>query len=349
LVVGSPAEAQPPARVLIVDDEEITRNYLGMTLRRAGYRCDACGTGREALPLLLGDEYDLALVDLVMPGMSGQELLSRLARERASEFELALVVVSGETDIDAAMEAVKLGADDYIRKPMTREELLLGVSRALDRRRLIMENRNYQKHLEEMVRQQSDKIQNSLLKTIEALSRTLGAKDTYSLSHSRRVMELAAGTARELGLEEAETEKIRVGALLHDIGKLGVKDGILNKDLPLEEEEVDHIHQHPLVAETILGPIEELREIIGLIRHHHERWDGGGYPDGLAGAGIPRGATIIAVADAYDAMTSARVYNRPLAHPQALAELRRGAGSQFSPDAVAAFCRAFPEAPPAPA
>jgi len=336
---------RPRERILIVDDDELTRGFLIHCLRREGYAVVGCSLGREALEALLRERFDLVLLDLRLPDISGLDLLREVHRHKAPPAEPEIVVISAENDIETAVQAMKLGASDYLRKPMGRQDLVFGVERALERHRLREENRLYQTNLERLVRQQSDKIQSSLLRTIEALSRSLGAKDTYSLDHSRRVMEISLAIAGEMELSPQELENIKMGALLHDIGKIGVREGVLQKEMPLEAEEVDHIHCHPLIAENILGPIEDLREIIELIKHHHERWDGTGYPDGLKEKSIPLGARIIAVGDAYDAMTSERSYNQPLSHSEARRRILTGAGTHFDPEVAEIFGRIY-QAPP---
>jgi len=326
-------------RILIIDDEEMIRALLQDILRQAGYQCDTSSSALEGLDKLKSRSYALALVDLKMPGMDGIELLKKLRKLNTESYFLATIVITGVTALDMAVQAMQLGASDYLTKPLTEKPVLLSVAKALDRRRLILENIDYQRHLEDQVRKQSEKIQNSLLKTIETLARSLEAKDSFSREHSRRVTEYAIKIARKLSLSPQELENIRVAALLHDIGKLGISDRILEKINPLEEEEVEHIHRHPLIAENILGPIDDLKEIILLIKHHHERWDGGGYPDGLKGEEIPLGSRIIAVADAYDAMASRRPYRDSIPQELVLKELKEKAGTQFDPDIVASFIK----------
>lgn len=335
----------PGSRVLVVDDDEGTREFFSDCLCLAGYRVSTRSTGEEALPFLLSRDYDLILLDLGLPGINGLDLLKEYSAKTAHKPRPAVVVISGEGDLEIGVAAMKLGAVDYLRKPVREKDLLKGVVKALKIRSEREENLLRQEKLEQLVRDQSDKIQNSLLKTIDAFSRSLGVKDMNALRHSRRVVFLSRVLAAGMNLPGPEIENVWMAALLHDIGKIGVREGVLEKELPLEAEEMDHIHQHPLVAENILGPIDDLRGIVALIKHHHERWDGSGYPDGLAGENIPLGARIIAVADAYDAMTSERPYQKPLGHEEAVRRIREEAGKQFDPALAELFARIFPVAP----
>jgi len=323
------------ARILIVDDEEEIRALLSDILTREGYRCRSCSTAEEAWRELRAHSYSLAMIDIRLPGMSGMELLRKINHSLSSP--VATILLTAVTNLEMAVRAMKLGAYDYITKPFTSNTVVLRAAQALDKRRLILENLDYRKNLEMKVREQSQKIQGSLLKTIEALSRTLEAKDPVTREHAQRVIKYSSALARALSLSPQEIENIRIAALLHDIGKLGISEKILENPHPLLDEEVEHIKRHPLVAEKILGPIDDLKEIIQLVKHHHENWDGTGYPDRLKGEEIPRGSRILALADAYDAMTSSRVYRVPFSSARAIAEIKDKAGTQFDPALVEPF------------
>jgi len=322
--------------VLVVDDDEAIRNLLAKTLRAAGYPCSTAASAGEALGLMDSRPPALVITDIVMPGRSGLDFLESV---RQGDREVAVIVMTAYRDIDLIIRALRAGAYDYLIKPFRLEEILISVEKALQKRELILQNRAHQLELEEKVREQSSRIQASFLKTIEALVRTLGARDPETREHSLRVTELSVGIARELGLPPSEIEKIRIAAALHDIGKLGVSKKVLDKKQALLPEEIEHIHRHPLIAASILGPIDELQEIIRLIRNHHEHFDGSGYPEGKAGEEIPLGSRIIAVADAFDAITSARPYQRARSKKFAAGEIRENAGKQFGPRVVEAFLR----------
>lgn len=334
---SSRGEPEVADRILIVDDEETVRVLLEDILSLKGYRCRTSASAEEAWKELTARPYSLAMIDIRLPGMSGIELLKKLQDQLSSP--VATILLTAVTNLELAVRAMKAGAYDYITKPFTSNTVEMRVAQALDKRRLILENLDYRKNLEEKVLQQSKKIQGSLLKTIEALSRTLEAKDPASREHSQRVIKYSADLARELSLSPQEIENIRIAALLHDIGKLGISEKILDNPHPLLHEEMEHIKRHPLVAEKILGPIEDLKEIIQLVKHHHERWDGTGYPDKLKGEEIPLGSRILTLADAYDAMTSSRVYRVPFSPARAIAEIKDKAGTQFDPALIEAFIR----------
>jgi cyclic di-GMP phosphodiesterase len=325
-------------RILAVDDEEAIRTVLKTILEGEGYLCDTAASANEAISRLKDNQYDVILTDIMMPGMSGIELLE-LIRKR--EDEIAVIMLTALNDIDVSIRALKSGAYDYISKPFRPDDVTISIEMALQKRALILENRDYQRNLEKKVLEQSRKIQSSFIKSIEALARTLEAKDPDTRDHSLRVTEYSVRTAEEMGLSPAETENIRVAAALHDIGKIGISDTILDKDESLRQEEMEHIHRHPLIAAEILGPIDELKEIIQLIKYHHENFDGTGYPDGLSGEDIPIGSRIIAVADTFDAITSTRPYREAKTELFAVEEIKKYAGRQFDPNVIAAFLLAM--------
>ena len=325
-------------RVLVVEDEESIRSVLKTMLEENGYICDTAASADDAIEKLRDTRYPIILTDIMMPGMSGIEFLE-LVRER--EDEIAVIMLTALNDIDVSIRALKSGAYDYITKPFRLDDVIISIEMALQKRALILENRDYQRNLEKKVLEQSRKIQSSFIKSIEALARTLEAKDPETRDHSLRVTEYSVRTAEEMGLSPVEIENIRVAATLHDIGKIGISDTILDKDESLRQEEREHIHRHPLIAAQILGPIDELKEIIQLIKYHHENFDGTGYPEGLAGRAIPLGSRIIAIADAYDAITTHRPYREAETKLFAVEEIKKHAGKQFDPDVIAVFLRAM--------
>jgi len=325
-------------RILAVDDEESIRSVLKTILDGEGYICEAAANANEAINRLRENQYDIILTDIMMPGISGIQLLE-MVRER--DDEIAVIMLTAVNDIDVSIRALKSGAYDYISKPFRPDDVIISIEMALQKRALILENRDYQRNLEKKVLEQSRKIQSSFIKSIEALARTLEAKDSDTRDHSLRVTEYSIRTAEQMELAPAEIENIRVAAALHDIGKIGISDTILDKDESLRQEERDHIHRHPLIAAQILGPIDELKEIIQLIKYHHENFDGTGYPDGLAGEKIPIGSRIIAVADAFDAITSTRPYREAKTELFAVEEIKKYAGRQFDPNVISHFLKAM--------
>jgi putative nucleotidyltransferase with HDIG domain len=322
--------------ILIVDDEEVIRRLLHQKLSGEGYHCEEAGSAEQALDRLRSNTVELVILDIKMPGKSGIELLPEI---RASYTDTAVIMATAITDTSTAIQCMKDGAYDYLTKPFNLDEVILSVVRALEKRRLELENRDYRQHLEQKVEEQAQKIRASFLSAITALAYALEAKDIYTSGHSQRVVEVSVAIAEELGMPQDSIDKIRLAGLVHDIGKIGVKESVLNKPGKLTDEEYQHIKSHCDIGERILTPIVEDEEILKVVRHHHERYDGRGYPDGLSGEQIPLGARILAVADTYDALTSERPYREAMSAETAFAEIERGKGAQFDPIVAGAFLR----------
>jgi len=322
--------------ILIVDDEEAIRRILNQKLSREGYRCHEAGNSSQALDELRNNAIALVILDIKMPGKSGVELLPEI---RTSYPDTAVIMATAITDTSTAIQCMKQGAYDYITKPFNLDEVALSVDRALEKRRLELENRDYQQHLEQKVEAQARKIRASFLSAITALAYALEAKDKYTSGHSQRVAETSVAIAKELGLSQHSIERIRQAGLIHDIGKIGVRESVLNKPGRLTDEEFHHIKSHCEIGEHILTPIVEDEEILKVVRHHHERYDGRGYPDGLKSEQIPLGARILAVADTYDAMTSERPYREAMSDETACDEIKRCKCTQFDPVVADAFLR----------
>jgi putative two-component system response regulator len=328
--------AEKPAVILIVDDEPIVRRVLSEKVEVAGYRWEQASTAEAALELIKSTPVQLAILDIKMPGKSGLELLSEI---KAAYPDIAVIMATAVIDINTAVECLKQGAYDYITKPFNLDEVVLSIERALERRRLEQENRDYQLHLEQKVNQQARKIRSAFLNAITSLVYALEAKDNYTSGHSQRVADISVAIAAELGMTKPEIEKIRLAGLIHDIGKIGVREAVLNKPGKINYEEYQHILSHSDIGEHILTPIVEDEVILKAVRHHHERYDGTGYPDGLSGEEIPLAARILAVADSYDAIISGRPYRQPESIPAACVEIKRHKGTQFDPGVVEAFLR----------
>ena len=331
----------PKASILVVDDEDFIREIICRKLGGSGFACDSAPSAEDALAKIAQNDYDCVLSDIHMPGMSGVDLLRQI---KLQDQDLAVILVTGAPDIDAALEAMRLGAYDHLSKPLNLAALEMTVDRALEKKRLVEENREYQHNLESMVKERTKQLSaaNEDLKrlftgSIKALAQALEAKDEYTQGHSARVAEESVNIARYLSLSDTEVQRMWLAGYLHDIGKIGIKETVLNKPGKLDEEEWDLIQQHPVVAGRILGPIPELSDIIDIIVHHHERYDGSGYPDGLEGSSIPLGARILAVADTYDALTSRRPYRDPLALEEAYRILEEAAGTYLDPVIARAF------------
>lgn len=338
---GSPAvfssgkiEDRRRGHILIVDDEPLVRETIARKLAEEGLICVDAASGEEALQKLQRNDFDVVLLDIRMPHKSGLETLAEI---RSAYPDVAVIIVTVVADIEIAIESMKTGAYDFIIKPIDFGLLTLSVERALEKRRLLLENREYQRYLEQRVKEQADRIRESFLNSVKSLVYALEAKDDYTSGHSQRVTDLAVEIAESLRFDKERLEKIRLAGILHDIGKIGVPESILNKPGRLEGHEYEIVKTHSEVGEKILRSVITDEEILCAIRHHHERYDGSGYPDALSGDHIPKLARILAVADAYDAMTSARPYRKPMSHSEAVAELEKGCGSQFDPQVVRVF------------
>jgi len=330
-----------PIRCLLVDDHAGVRSAVARGLAASGLACRQAGSGVEAVTLLEADVPDVVISDIRMPEMDGVALLRRV-RERYPD--VAVIMVTGVDDVNTAVGCLQLGAYDYMVKPFQVEQLRLRVMQAVERRRLVLENRHYHEHLADLVQQQAVRIEELFLEGVQSIVHALEAKDLYTRGHSARVSAYATATARRLGLDEDTIQIIALGAELHDVGKIGVSEAVLNKPGRLTDEEYRHIMQHTVIGARILGPLlKHARPALEIIRSHHERLDGSGLPDGLAGDAIPLHARIVTVVDAFDAMTTGRAYRRGLAPDTALAELRAHTGTQFDGRVIEAFIAAYPD------
>ncbi|MDH5364741.1 MAG: response regulator [Dehalococcoidia bacterium] len=321
--------------VLIVDDEASIRKLLLQKLSREGYSCEEANTAEQTLNRLEGSPIALVILDIKMPGKSGIELLPEI---KDSYADTAVIMATAVTDISVAVQCMTLGADDYICKPFNLDEVSLSVQRALEKRRLQLKIREYQQHLEEKVAAQTKEIRKLFLGAIEALVFALEAKDRYTAGHSRRVAEIAVAIGGELGLSANDIEDLRWGGLLHDVGKIAVDQIIQNKPGKLTIEEYKHIMVHAHVGASIVKPVVN-EKVVEMIEHHHDRYDGGGIRQVAVGSDIPLAARILAVADAFDAMTSERPYRSAMSRKEALDEIKRGAGTQFDPMVITTFLK----------
>ena len=329
------------ARLMVVDDQPAMRDALCSTLRFKGYEVVKAEGGETALSLLSSAPVEVVLADLQMPGMDGIELTARM---KALDADLEVIMVTASQDLSSAVEAVRKGASDYLTKPYDIAQLLRTIERAIERRRLVRENRAYRLHLEDLVDQRTQALEEkqallerSYEETLMALVSALDVRDHETKGHSMRVVAYAVRLAESLEVEPSEMTIIRWGAMLHDIGKIAVADEILRKPGPLTDEEWQLMKQHPETGYRMLQHISFLGDSLEVVRCHQERWDGSGYPRGLSGHRIPLGARLFAVVDTLDAMTSDRPYRRALSLPEAREEIRRCAGTQFDPRVVDAF------------
>ncbi|MFN2514864.1 MAG: HD domain-containing phosphohydrolase [Pyrinomonadaceae bacterium] len=330
------------SRILIVDDEpEITA--ILSDLFAANYYSTSAASAEEALELLAKNNYELVVSDITMPGMSGLEMIPHV---RKISPHAVVVMISGMQTVESAIDALRLGAFDYVMKPFDLRQVEAVVKRALEHQELILAKQRYEDHLEELVEQRTaelDQALNSLedayRSTLRALTAALETRDLETHGHSERVVTYSLRLGREYGLDERRIKSLEFGSLLHDIGKIGVPDSILRKPAKLTDEEWVLMREHPLHGQQILRGIEFLRGAALVVAQHHEKWDGSGYPAGLRGEEIDLCARIFSVADAFDAMTSNRVYRKGKPYQDAAKELDDWAGRQFDPKVVEAFHR----------
>lgn len=317
--------------VLIVDDEYIGRETLQSVLEGEGYELEMAENGFQAIEKAKKLLPDVILLDIMMPGMTGFEVCQRI-RSDPQIAEIPIIILTALDDRESLLNALKAGADDFISKPFDRYELrarLLGITRL---------NR-YQKLLQERakLREAHAQLLNAYEATIEGLSHALDLRDHETEGHSRRVTELTVRLAQALNMSDEEIMHLRRGALLHDIGKIGIPDSILQKPASLTEEEWAIMRKHPEFAYHMLYPIEYLRPALDIPYNHHEKWDGSGYPRQLSGEDIPLSARLFAVADVWDALTSDRPYRAAWTEEQALTYIRDQSGKHFDPKVVDLF------------
>jgi len=331
----------PEPRCLVVDDDPDLRRSMSRVLEGMGFACIEAGSGAEALTILHSTgELHLLLSDVSMPGLDGLGLLREVQRRFP---DMAVVMLSGVREAEIAVECLQAGALDYITKPALLIEIRSRVARALEKRDLMLQNRFYQQNLEQLVDQQAGRLRELFFEGVQTLVHALDAKDPYTRGHSTRVSQYAERIAARLGLGGPTLEDVRLGAELHDIGKIGTPEAILRKPGPLTQDEFDHISGHTVLGERILAPLARANPVVlAIVRSHHERVDGAGFPDHLAGERIPLPARIVAVADAFDAMTTDRSYRSSLSASQALDELESSAGTHFDREVVKAFRKEFP-------
>jgi len=330
------------SRILIVDDEvEITEILCDLLSEE--HHCEKVGSAEDALARLADSDFQLVISDITMPGMSGLEMLPFL---KSISPNTIVVMISGMQTVESAIGALRLGAFDYVMKPFDLRQVEAVVKRALEHYGLIVAKQRYEDHLEELVEQRTaelDQALNSLedayRSTLRALTSALETRDSETHGHSERVVTYSLRLGRECGLASEHMKALEFGSLLHDIGKIGVPDSILRKPGKLTEEEWVKMREHPVHGRQILRGIEFLDGAARVVAQHHEKWDGSGYPLGMREEDIDVCARIFAVADAFDAITSDRVYRRGKSYQEAAQELDDWAGRQFDPKVVEAFHR----------
>jgi putative nucleotidyltransferase with HDIG domain len=321
--------------VLVVDDEEPIRNALRKFLKQQQFEVYTAGSGEEALQQLRLHKVALMLSDIRMPGTSGVDLVPQALE---IEPELAILMLTAVNDATSAALCMQRGAMDYLTKPIELADLGRAVQRALKRREMLLENRELNQWLKEEVttrtaelQRERNRLERVSTATLEALVNALEAKDPYLRGHSARVADLSANIAAELQIPEEEVERVRMAGRLHDLGKIATREGVVNKEGPLTPEEFEHVKQHVIIGAQILAPLTHLGDVVSMVRSHHERWDGTGYPEGLRGEEIPIGGRIIAAAEVFDALTTSRPYQEKMTPEQAAERLGDLSGTVLDP------------------
>lgn len=329
--------------ILIVDDEDMIRDLLHAALTRDGYTCIKATNAEEALQVIKSGIVNLVLCDIMMPGKSGLDVLKE-AKELFPD--LSFIMITALSDMNTALSCIHLGAEDYVVKPFSVDRITITVRNSLEKQRLALENREYSQNLERKVYEQTNQIRQTMEalnrayeQTLTTLIRALDAREKEIGSHSERVMNYTRLLASACGVQSALLNQMAKGALLHDIGKIGISDSILLKPGKLTADEWLEMKRHPQIGSDILAGIPFLTEAAEFVLSHHERFDGKGYPRGLQGADIPLSARIFTIVDTLDAMTSDRPYREALPFKSMIDEIRRCSGSQFDPEIVDIFLR----------
>ncbi|MCK5680682.1 response regulator, partial [bacterium] len=328
--------------VLIVDDEKDIREILAETLEGLDFEYMTACDGEEAMDCIKqhNDIIDVVICDLKMPKVSGDQVIAYGAKNYPL---IPIIILTGFAQLDMALDHMRLGAFDYMTKPFRVKELLLLLNRALEMRQLQEDKIAYQNTLEIRVEEATQALHNQVVQTVSSFILAIEAKDRYTQGHSKRVAEYSTLMAKKLGLSEDEQANLLYAAQLHDIGKIGISEQLLNKPGKLNKVEYETIKTHPSKGVKILEPLDFLGHLLPAVEFHHEWFDGSGYPKGLAKDKIPFLARIIAVCDTFDAMTSERSYRKPLPLKIAIEEIKEGSATQFDPLVVTAFLEIFEE------
>jgi len=337
--------------ILVIDDEEVICNLIRDTLTDKGYSVAVNQDAKSGIETVKQNSFDVIFVDLKMPEIDGLTMLERI---KQLDSDNTVIMITGYPSFETVRESLHLGAFDYITKPFNLEELIFTIRRAISFRRLNLENKRLMEQLaqeniilEEKVLERTKDLRNlyqelqaTYLRTIKALAQTIDARDHYTHSHSENVTKYAVTIAQEMKLSAKEVDEIRQACELHDLGKIGIHDYVLDKPAKLTSQEWEEVRLHSLKGAEILESLKFLNGIIELIRQHHERYDGKGYPYGLKGESIHLGARIIAVADAFDAMISERPYReKPFTKQEAIEQVKKNSGTQFDPQIVEEFLK----------
>ena len=320
-------------KILVVDDDTSNLKMASRILCSEKMRVSCLKLGEDAIEFLKENRPDLILLDIHMPGMDGFETIAAIRGNKETS-DIPVIFLTADDDSDTETRGLEAGAMDFLKKPFVPEVLLLRVRHTIDLIRLQTDLSCEVEKKTQEVTAQHEKMERISMQIVKALSGAIDAKDTYTNGHSTRVADYSKEIARRAGFSEEMQNDIYMMGLLHDVGKIGVPDAIINKPAKLTDEEYAIIQNHPVIGAKILKNITEYPKLITGARWHHERYDGKGYPDGISAEEIPKEARIIAVADAYDAMSSRRSYRDVLPQSQVRTEVEKGKGTQFDPELV---------------
>jgi putative nucleotidyltransferase with HDIG domain len=327
--------------LLVIDDEGALREAMSRHLKQQGYQVHTASGASEALEAVRSHKFSAVLCDVRMPHVSGVDLVPQLL---VADRDLAIVMLTAVNDATTASLCLQRGALGYLTKPIDLPDLDRAIRSAIAKRDQMVDEQQLQQALKQEVatrsadvRRERSRLERVSIATLEALVNALEAKDPFSRGHSSRVADLAALVAAELGESDAAVEQVRAAGRLHDIGKIGIHESVLNKEGPLTPEEYAHVKSHVTIGSQILAPLTHLGDVIPFVRHHHEQWDGLGYPDGLAGQDIPLGARILCAAEIYDALTTARPYQVKMAPDAAVTRMEQLSGRVLDPKVLIAL------------
>ncbi len=328
-------------RILVIDDEPELREFVVMSLELNNFETVEAENGKKALLILEQEDFDCIVSDVEMPEMTGPEFLKNF---RDINKIIPVIMLTGVKSLNTVVEVMKAGAQDYLVKPINVDELLIAVRKCIEFKKLKeqnillqKENERYQQHLEEMVEKRSVQLKDALFGSLIIIASAIEAKDEYTKGHSNRVRLISLDIGTLMNLDNKQLQILEYGAMMHDVGKIGVRDAILNKNKSLTEEEFDSIMSHPAIGANIVKNISFFGPMIDCIKYHHEKFNGEGYPEGLKGENIPLLSRIVAVADTYDAITTTRPYRKEKTNIEAVQVLIDGKGTQFDPVVVDVF------------
>ena len=331
------------AHLLVVDDERPLREGLARYLRGRGFVVDEAADGTEALAALGRERFAVVICDILMPGVNGLDVAKQAA---AGDADLAIVMLTAVNDAASAKAALQSGALEYLLKPMELDDLGRAVDRALHKRDLLIDRRRTEQLIRHEVDQRTNEIEQEKTRlralsvgVVDSLVTAMEAKEPFYRGQSARVADLAAAIAREMGLSADIVDQVRLAGRLRDVGRIGVREAVLNKTGTLTDDEIEHIREHLLISVDILAPLTHLGPVITFVQDHHERWDGAGYPRGLRGDEISIGGRILAAADAYNAITSPRPHRAPMTAERAAMFMETLSGTLLDPDVFKALAR----------